>query len=96
MNKLKSYSIDSKTDFVTKVNEERYINLQFCHERELSRKNFIFLRFKMGFYAKLKQMHERSKAIRLHEQLMEFIDENLDQLYSESNFKAKYIQDTVS
>lgn len=86
----------SQNDLINKIlGKQGSINLQYCHEKELYKKRFAFLKFKSAFFLKLVLMEENCQSITTIEKLHSWIDDNLDELYqnhkkSQAQLSRKY------
>lgn len=57
------------------------LNLRFMHERDVEKRQKMFLIFKSQFFAKLNQMESNGKNQDVLVKLYKYIENNLDQLY---------------
>lgn len=57
------------------------INLRYCNEKEVHRRNLMFLRFKCTFLAKLQRMNVNSKSVIIQQYINEWIQENIEYLF---------------
>lgn len=72
---------DQNNDKAAQQNEgNMMVPLVFQHERDVHRRQFIFLKYKAGFQLSLRQMYVQGQVFRLMMKIENWIDENIDKL----------------